>query len=337
MGSSASSIHVIAEAGTNHGGDLAVAKQLIDVAKNAGADSVKFQIIYPEALYLPQVWEQGRPTDNEVYRLRESARLGDSDYDEVFAYARRAQIPLSASVFDVRGLELLERADPPYMKVASCDLNNYPFLQRVARTKRKVVISTGMANAREIDLAVEAITGTGNDDLVVMHCVSLYPASTEIMNLSAIGALSKRYGFPVGLSDHTESSLAAAIAVAEGATWIEKHFTLARTAEGFDHAYAMEPKDLGCYINDIRACEKALAPRETKVSEAEVEVRIRARRGLYAARDLEGGSTLTEEDILVVRPEGPLAPGDLRSVLGRHLTGPLKRYQPLSPSQLADD
>lgn len=334
MASSASSVHVIAEAGTNHGGSLTVAKRLIDVAREAGADSVKFQIIYPEGLYLPQIWEGDQVSENEVFRLREAARLPDPNYDDLFSHATQAQIPLSASVFDERGLELLERADPPYVKIASCDLNNYPFLKNVARTKRKLVISTGMATAAEVDLAVETLTEAGNENLVLLHCVSIYPAPTEIMGLSAIAFMRERYGFPVGLSDHTETSLAAAIAVAEGATWLEKHFTLDRSLQGFDHAYAMEPEGLQRYVEDVRVCEKALVPPSLKVSEAEQDVRKRARRGLYAARDLIIGDALAEEDILIVRPEGPLTPGDLDSVLGRTLSSSLKRYQPLSWSDL---
>lgn len=324
-----SNIHVIAEAGTNHNADLPTARKLVDAALAAGVDSVKFQVIYPEGLYLPVLWQEGVATKNEVFQKRADGMLSDGDYGVLADYARERGIPFSASVFDARGLSLLDGFDPPYIKIASCDLNNVRFLAEAASLGRRLILSTGMASLSEIEQAVEAVTSTGHQDLVLLHCVSIYPSPLARMNLSFIDVLRTTFGFPVGLSDHTESSLAAAIAVSKGVTWIEKHFTLDRRSTGFDHAYAMEPAALAQYVSDIRESEQACMPHQSKLTEGEQTVKGRARRSLYAARDLAPGERLTEADVLVVRPEGPLSPAEVKYVLDRPAKKPILQYQAL--------
>ena len=333
-------VHIIAEAGTNHNADANIGKELIDIASRAGADSVKFQIIYPEGLYVSKVEQNGAMIDNEVIAIRRAGMLLDSDYRELCRYARTRPIAMSASVFDQRGIDLLEELDPPYIKIASCDLNNSPLLQRAARQGRKMIVSTGMSTMREVEQAVEDITATGNDNLVLMHCVSVYPCATSNMNLGFLKSLKENFGFPIGLSDHTENSLAAAAAIAIGATWIEKHFTFDRAAKGYDHPYAMEPDGLRHYIADIRSLEEAMHPKKTKVCEKEAFVSQRARRALYAARDIAAGQTITEEDVLIVRPAGPFAPNEIDLIVGAKATEPIGQYQAFARShfdQLGND
>jgi sialic acid synthase SpsE len=198
---------------------------------------------------------------------------------------------LSSSIFDERGLDLLRELNPPYIKIASCDLNNSPLLKQAAESGRKLIVSTGMATLGEIERAVSDIVITGNRDLVLMHCVSVYPCPTRQMNLGFLQVLKTAFGFPVGLSDHTENSLATSAAAALGVSWIEKHFTLDRKSPGFDHAYAMEPASLKQYVQDVRDVTAALTPAPTKIGEAEAKVKVRARRALYAARDIAPGET----------------------------------------------
>lgn len=322
--------HIIAEAGTNHNGSRATAERLIEVARFAGANSVKFQIIYPEGLYLTRLWQDGSLVSNPVVDARRNQMLSDDDYHGLADKARVAGIPLSASVFDARGVALLDSLDPPYLKIASTDLNNGPLLTTAAERGRRMIVSTGMSSLGEIERAVEIITATGNRDLVLMHCVSVYPCPTERMNLGFLDTLRTAFGFPVGLSDHTESSIAAAIAVAKGATWIEKHFTLDRTSEGFDHAYAMEPDALAAYVADVRAAAAACAPVDGKLGEQERTVRKRARRALYTTRDLAPGEELVADAVQIVRPEGPLAPNDLPLILGRRLRRAVRAFDPLT-------
>jgi N,N'-diacetyllegionaminate synthase len=323
-------VHIIAEAGTNHGGDLATAKQLVDAARASESDSVKFQIIYPEGLYLPRFFRDGTYVDNEVFAQRAASMLADDEYRELADYCRTLGIEFTATVFDKRGIALVDELGVAYIKTASCDLNNSRHLVACAETGRRVVISTGMASLGEIERAVADVLATGNSDLVLMHCVSVYPCRLEDMNLGFLSTLKSEFGLPVGLSDHTESSLAAAIAVSMGATWVEKHFTLDRSAVGFDHSYAMEPQGLRSYVSDVRSAEAACAPRADKLIAVEEGVRCKARRSVYAARDIEPGTILSEEDLLVVRPEGPLAPNEAQLLIGRRAERPISRYEPLT-------
>lgn len=331
-----SRVHVIAEAGNNHNGDAGTATELIGVAAEAGADSVKFQIIYPEGLYLPAFPRNGGYEENEVIAARRKFMLSDDDYRRLAAHAAERRIAFSASVFDRQGLDLLDSLDPAYLKVASCDLNNVAFVREVAERGRRVVLSTGMSTLEEVEKSVEAALSTGNEDLVLLHCVSVYPATLEQMRLSFIDELREAFGLPVGLSDHTPTSTAAAMAVARGATWLEKHFTLDKTQEGFDHAYALEPGELSAYVADVRAAEAALSIEGEKVGPDERTVMERARRSIYAAADLEAGAELSADDLVVVRPQGPLDAADFDRVVGRKLARPLRRYEALTWEALAE-
>jgi sialic acid synthase SpsE len=328
-------LHLIAEAGTNHGGKRDTANALVEAARQAGADSVKFQLIYPEGLYLPEFLTDGRYVPNEVFQKRRAAMLSDDDWRRVAAHCAEHELPFSASVFDRRGLDLLEELDAPYIKIASCDLNHLPFLQEAASRGRRLILSTGMAALAEVERSVTAIQRIGRVDLVLMHCVSVYPCPAERTNLSFIDELKRTFGLPVGFSDHTESSLASAIAVAKGVAWIEKHFTLDRKASGFDHAYAMEPAMLTAYIADVRASEAACRPQPEKVQPAEATVKQRARRGLYAARDIAPGEVVRERDVLIVRPEGPIAPPEAVRVYGAKAARGFRRLEPITWEGLA--
>lgn len=328
-------IHVIAEAGTNHGGRVETAEALAEAAVRGGADSVKFQFIDPDGLYLPRHWTGGRLVENPVFRRRAAAMLSDAEWRRVADRCRRLGRPFSASVFDPRGLCLLEQLDAPYVKLASCDLNHSRLLRLATATGRRVILSTGMATLGEIERAVAELQRAAARDVVLMHCVSLYPCPTPRSNVGFLRVLREAFGLPVGFSDHTENSLAAAAAVALGATVIEKHLTLDRSAEGFDHNYAMTPETFAAYVADVRAVEAACRRPDEKVGPDEREVRARARRSLYAARDLEAGESLSEADVLVVRPEGALGPDDLDRVLGRALGRAVRQYEMLTLDDLA--
>lgn len=323
-------VHIIAEAGTNHVGQLNQAKLLASIARQAGADSVKYQIIYPEGLYLPEFPKaDGSGYDkNEVFQMRKDMMLSDEEWHQVNEYCRTLEIPASASVFDRRGLDLLDKWNPPYIKLASCDLNYGDLLRQAADFGRQIIISTGMASMEEIEEAIGILESCGHRDTVIMHCVSAYPCPVYDMNLSVLEDL-KQFNYPIGLSDHTESSHAAIAAVAMGVSYIEKHFTYDRSAQGFDHVYAMEPDMLRDYIDDIRMVETALEPRIEKLSATEREVSKRARRSLYASRDILAGSRLTKDDIITVRPEGDFKPNDIGSVLGTTTDVTIKKYQPI--------
>ncbi|MCB1208116.1 MAG: N-acetylneuraminate synthase family protein [Verrucomicrobiales bacterium] len=312
------SVHIIAEAGSNYNGSVTLAKQLSGVAKAAGADSVKFQIIYTNGLYKAGQYAFGHYEIDDVRRVRDLGELPDEAWQEIAQDAATQGIPFSASVFDTRGLDLLCKLDPPYIKLASCDLNNLRFLREVAARGRRMIVSTGMSTLADIEKTVSTLNKEGicGDKLVLLHCVSAYPAKLEDTNLGFLQTLRSAFGTAVGFSDHTLSSEAAAVAIALGATWIEKHFTTDHTLEGFDHKHAMEPQAFQSYVETLRAAETALLPKVIKIGPAEAYTRERARRGVYFSKDLPAGHRLTEQDIEVLRPQSPIAADEADDVVG---------------------
>jgi sialic acid synthase SpsE len=329
-----SKMHIIAEAGTNHNGQIAKAINLANIAKNAGADSVKYQIIYPWGLYLPGNYEYGHYDIKDVIKIREDGMIPDKDYDLLAAHCKENNISFTASVFDTRGLDLLMKFDPEYIKLASCDLNNVRFIREVAERGKKLILSTGMSSLKDIEFSLEVLAKENFSDLILLHCVSVYPATLEGANINFIETLKNNFGFPVGYSDHTGTSHAACMAMTKGATWFEKHFTEDNSQKGFDHAYAMEEDGLAAYVNDLRNAEQALAPQKTKISEAEKYTRKRARRSLYAKHSLKAGTIITNDDVLVVRPENNLNADQIDLVIGQKLVKNLQQYAPFSLEDL---
>lgn len=329
-------VHVIAEAGSNYNGSVGLAKQLNGVAAAAGADSVKYQIINTDALYRQGDYTYGHYKIEDIRAIRRRDELSDSQWTEIRADALARGIAFSSSVFDTKGLDLLCSFDPPYVKTASCDLNNLRFLREIASRGRTMVVSTGMSTLGDIEKAVSmlAMEGIEGDKLVLLHCVSAYPSEIEDTNLTFLQTLRSAFGTAVGFSDHTLGREAACIAVALGATWIEKHFTTDHTLDGLDHKHAMEPEAFSDYVKVIRAAEAAMKPKAVKIGPAEACTRQRARRGLYVAKDLPAGHQLTDADILIVRPESPIGADEIVEIVGRTLKQPLAAFEPLSFSVL---
>lgn len=194
-----------------------------------------------------------------------------------------------------------------------------------------MVISTGMATLRDIEKAVNELTKMDFTDIVLLHCVSIYPAPLSKTNLKFISVLREQFGFPVGFSDHTSSSIAACMALCEGATWFEKHFTMNKALEGFDHAHAQDAAELKAYVRDIHEAWQALQAPADKLSDEERYTRQRARRSLYAARDLPPGHVLRDEDVLIVRPENILDADQIDQIIGQPLKSGVSRYEPFAP------
>ena len=329
-----SSLYIIAEAGTNHNGDFQTARELILKAKGAGADAVKFQIIYPETLYVEKIYKDGLFEDNPVIEQRRRTMLTDEQYLELADYSRDLGINFTASVFDRRGVDLLSSLDAPFIKIASTDLNNFFLLRYAAKSGRKLVISTGLSTMEEISASLVTVEEAGCHDLVLMHCISVYPSSLRISNLQFIEQLKGRFAWPVGFSDHSPDSLAAVIALSKGCTWFEKHLTLDKTQEGFDHNYALEPDEFTQFVHDIRDAEEACSFHQEKLTDAEKQVSQRARRSLYAARDIAAGEVLRNDDILVVRPSGYYSAADIDRLIGRRLGRNIRRYENITPEHL---
>jgi N,N'-diacetyllegionaminate synthase len=324
-------IEIIAEAGSNHNGELGLALQLVEVAKKSGANSVKFQFIYPEGLYIPSYVAAGSCVDNPVFHRRQKEVLSQNDWKKIWAHAKKINIIPSASIFDLRGLELLVELGAPYLKIASTDLNNISLIKAAAKAGMPVYLSTGMSTISEIDTAVSAFHQAAPlNKLTLFHCVSIYPCPVEESNLEIIQVLKNTFGVRVGFSDHTSTNLASCLAVALGAEVIEKHFTVDKSLPGFDHAHALSSDELASFVADVRASALAIQRKIPKVGQAESVTKIRARRGLYAARDLSEGEILTEKDVLVVRPKTALNPDDLSLLLGKKISSSIKKFEPLS-------
>ena len=324
---------VIAEAGSNHDGSVARALRLIDIGRAAGASSVKFQFIYPDELYLPAFRDGEELRPNPAHAQRTTEQLTPQEWQEVWRYGEQVGIGLSASVFCERGLDLLAQLGAEYVKIASTDLTNLDLIDLAAARFDRVLVSTGMATLAEVSQTVAMVQDRHPGvQLDLLHCVSSYPCPVEDANPARVRLLREAFGVRVGYSDHTEGSLSAILALSQGAELFEKHFTDDRTRSGFDHANAMEPDQLHSYIDDLRQAAASLTGNANRTAPQEVETRIRARRGVYAARDLPAGHILTRDDLLHVRPSTtqPTLPSQL---IGRPLTSDVRRYDALGSAE----
>ena len=321
-------VGIIAEAGSNHNGSVDRACQLVDLAAAAGATSVKFQFIFADGLYLPAYFDNGKYVENSVYHQRKSEELSPEDWRRVWRHAATAGIDISASVFDRQGIELLSSLGASYVKIASTDATNHELIGQTCEVFEQVIVSTGMASLAEIDTMVGFVRRNfPRTDLRLMHCVSSYPCPLNHANVQRVRLLRDCFGCPVGYSDHTAGSAAAAMALVERADFVEKHFTTDRTLPGFDHAHAMEGDELADYVSTVHACAMSLSELPNRSVPDEAITRVRARRGVYAACDLPSGHFLTRSDILYVRPSSGFEGTDLSEYIGTRLEAPLHRYE----------
>ena len=315
---------VIAEAGVNHNGDMALAKRLIDVAVDAGADAVKFQTFSADRLAsaaAPKAAYQKQTTssDESQHAMLKRLELTPEAHRLLIDHARTRGIMFLSSPFDEQAADFLETLDVPAFKIPSGEIVNLPFLRHVAAKGRPVILSTGMADAAEVATAVNEIAAAGLRDLVLLHCLSNYPADPAEANLRAITAMHEAHGLPVGFSDHTEGVAVALAAVALGACVIEKHFTLDRTLPGPDHRASIEPDELTALVQGIRTVEGALGDGRKRAQPSELENRAVIRKSLVAARDLSAGEALTADDLAAVRPGTGLSPAMASQIVGRRL------------------
>lgn len=314
--------YVIAEAGANHNKDMGVARELIDVAAQAGADAVKFQVYSGRDLYsrkTPRFRYLEGVTDKTASDLLEEIALPREWISELVDYARSRQIPFFATPFDADAVRELQEAGVPAMKIASFELVDLDLIAATAATSLPLILSCGMATYGEIDDALDAVARVGGRQVALLRCASLYPAPPEIMNLRAMATMRAAFGLPVGLSDHTTGIAVPLGAAGIGMKLLEKHFTLDRTMQGPDHPFAIEPDELRDLISGIRAIETALGSgRLEGPSELEAQEMYRlARRSLIAARDIPAGTVIAREHLVVKRPGYGIAPKEIDRVVGR--------------------
>lgn len=314
---------IIAEAGVNHNGSYELAIKMVDEAKRAGADYVKFQTAKPELVistFAPKAEYQKETTGAAESQLEmcKAIHLPLTDYKPLKEYCDKVGIGFMSTPFDLVSIDVLEPLDMDYYKIPSGEITNLPYLRKIASKHRPVILSTGMCEVEEVEAALQVLEqgGVKRSDIIVLHCNTEYPTPMADVNLHAMDDLRRSLGVEVGYSDHTKGIEVPIAAVALGATVIEKHFTLDKTMEGPDHKASLEPDELKAMVDAIRNIEQALGDGHKHVSPSERKNMDIARKSIVAARDIRKGEVLTEENITTKRPGNGISPMRWDSVIG---------------------
>ncbi|MCX5807608.1 MAG: N-acetylneuraminate synthase [Proteobacteria bacterium] len=317
-------VFIIAEAGVNHNGDIGIAKKMIDTAVKAGTDAVKFQTFVPEDLVskkTPKAEYQKSTTDageSQLEMLKKLSLKADA-HKELIEYCKKKRIQFLSTPFDMDSIDLLEGLGLETFKIPSGEITNLPYLRKIGNLKKKIIMSTGMADMKEIGRAIKILVeaGTSKEDITLLHCNTEYPTPLQDVNLLAMVAMKKRFGMKVGYSDHTLGIEIPVAAVALGAEIIEKHFTLNRNAKGPDHRASLEPEELEAMVTAIRNIEEALGNGVKTPSPSETKNMVIARKSIVASRAIKKGDVITEENITVKRPGTGISPMKWDSILGK--------------------
>ncbi len=329
---------VIAEIGVNHTGDRDIGLRQVRAAVAAGARAVKFQSFHAEELAsrsAPKAEYQKRGGTGTQLEMLRGLELSADDLAAYRALAKRLGAIAFSTPFDPRSAGELARAGVELMKLPSGEITNLELIAAVGATGLPTLMSTGMSTVDEVARAVEAYRGAGGGPLVLLQCVSSYPAPIEQQNLRAIPSLRDRFAVPVGLSDHTIGRDAAVAAVALGADVVEKHFTVDRTLPGPDHAMSMEPKEFAELIDVLGRVRIGLGTGIKAPAASELEVRAVSRRSIVPARDLRAGTILSRADLAVKRPGDGLSPARLSELIGRRLVRDVRADEPLRIEDVA--
>lgn len=314
-------VYIIAEAGVNHNGDINLAKKLVDIAKKAGCDCVKFQtfsadkIVTKKAKKAEYQVENTKNNDSQ-YEMLKKLELSYEEFKELKDYCDEINIDFLSTPFDEDAADLLEDIGVSAYKIPSGEITNKPLLQYVARKNKKMLVSTGMCTLEEVRKAIGWIEEVGNKDIVLFHCTSNYPAPFESVNMEAMLTIGAEFDYPIGYSDHTKGIEISLMSVAYGATVVEKHFTYDKNADGPDHKASLEPDELSCMVEAIRHIEVAKGNGEKKPTQSEMSTREVARKSLVWSRDMSVGDVVKREDLCCKRPGTGIQPEDLEKIVG---------------------
>jgi len=326
--------YVIAEMSANHNGVIERAFETIDMAKAMGADAVKIQSYTADTITIDCDNEdfqiKGGVWDGyTLYRLYKWAETPFEWHKPIFEHARKAGITIFSTPFDETAVDLLEDLNTPAYKIASFEAVDLPLIKYVAQTKKPMIISTGMANLEEISEAVEIARENGCDELMLLHCISSYPAPVEQSNLRTIPDLAEKFNVIPGLSDHTMGTTVAVASVALGACVIEKHVTLSRNDKGPDSEFSLEPEELKALCEDTKTAWAAMGHEGYKLKAAE-QASLKYRRSIYIVEDMKAGDVFSKENIRRIRPGFGLPPKYYDELLGKCINNDVKRGTPLT-------
>ena len=322
---SATPVCVIAEIGANHEGDVGRCRELIDAAADAGADAVKLQTPDPEREYAP---------DTASYETFRRAQLGRDDIADVFDFAKSRGVEIFSTTGDTEMLRFIDSLGPAAHKVSSGLADHVTMIRAAAQTGRPLLISTGMSSLSDVERTVSTARDAGAAEIALLQCTSLYPTEQVDANLAVIRTLQDAFDVPVGFSDHTLGTTVATLAVAAGATIIEKHMTFDTSREGFDHRTSLDPGGFRTLVDEVRRVEAILGDGNKVVLDEERDALLRLRRCVVAATDLEPGRTLSPEDLLVMRvtdkPADHIPAEDIEGLYGRAISRAVRRFQPVT-------
>lgn len=325
--------YVIAEVSANHNGKLETAMRIIEEAKKAGADATKLQTYKPDTITLNCDSEDfkirgGLWDGRTLYELYQEAHMPWEWHKPLFEHARKVGITLFSSPFDNTAIDLLENLNAPAYKIASFEAVDLPLIKYAASTGKPMIISTGMADAQEIQEAIDAAREGGCKELAVLHCVSGYPAPAEDYNLRTIPDMIQRFGLVTGLSDHTLDNTTAITSVAMGASIIEKHFTLDRSGGGPDDSFSLEPDDLAALCKGAKTAWSALGRLDYGRKSSE-QGNVKFRRSLYFVKDMKAGDVITQDCVRSVRPGFGLAPRYFDQLIGSKVRSDVRFATPV--------
>ena len=320
--------YIIAELSANHNGKLETALKIIEEAKKAGADAVKLQTYTADTITLDCDSEEfqihgGLWDGKNLYQLYKEAQMPWEWHSILFEHARKLGITIFSSPFDNTAVDLLESLNAPAYKIASFEAVDLPLIKNVASTGKPMIISTGMADADEIQEAIQAARDGGCKELAILHCVSGYPAPAADYNLRTIPDMMSRFGLVTGLSDHTLDNTTAIASVVMGASVIEKHFTLDRSGGGPDDSFSLEPAELAALCRDSKTAWASLGQVDYGRKSSE-QGNVKFRRSLYFVKDIKAGEIITASDIRSVRPGFGLAPKHYEEIIGARAIGPIR-------------
>ncbi len=314
---------IVAEIGINHNGDVNLAKRMVDTAAECGVDAVKFQTFKAEGFVASTSGSytyrsQGKEVTESMYEMFKRLEFSEEEWKVIFEYCKDREITFFSTPQNPSDLDfLLSLVRLPVIKVGSDDLTNLPLLEYYASKRLPMILSAGMAVIGEIEDAINAVRSAGNDDLIILHCVSSYPADAGEVNLREMKTIEQAFGVIAGFSDHTIGPVAAIGAVALGAKVIEKHFTLDKDLPGPDHWFSANPQELREMVNNVRFIEKALGSSVIAPTQKEQEMRSIARRSIAAKGDIGKGEIITEEMLTVKRPGTGIPPKFISYIVGR--------------------